>query len=76
MEQSATLGVTQDQTLIQPKAYGISPYESKGMLSDNPKVGFYEADTTRTLDNNGGNPACHQGGVAIVDNGRQEKTDI
>ena len=46
--------------------YGIGAYNSKGMLSDNPSVGFYEADTSRTLDNNGGNPACNQGGIAIV----------
>ncbi len=49
------------------ESYGISPYESKGMLSDNPKVGIYRADTSRTLDKSGGNPACHQGGVAVVE---------
>ena len=38
------------------------------MKSDNPESGIYEAKTSRTLDNNGGNPACHQGGMAIVDN--------
>ena len=37
------------------------------MLSGNPKSGFYEADTSRTLDLNGGNPCCHQGGMAIVE---------
>ena len=37
------------------------------MLSDNPKSGFYETDTSRTLDLNGGNPSCNQGGVAIVE---------
>lgn len=37
------------------------------MLSDNPKSGFYEADTSRTLDLNGGNPCCNQGGVAVVE---------
>jgi DNA (cytosine-5)-methyltransferase 1 len=36
------------------------------MKSSNPHSGVYEADTSRTLDNNGGNPACNQGGVAIV----------
>lgn len=48
------------------KAYVIGSYHSGGMLSDNPKSGFYEADTSRTLDLNGGNPCCHQGGMAIV----------
>ena len=67
-ELSATLGVSQDQTLFAPAvAYGISPYESKGMLSDNPRSGIYKADTSRTLDLNGGTPACNQGGMAIVE---------
>lgn len=47
-------------------AYGISPFCSKGMLSDNPNVGFYKAETSRTLDLNGGSPACNQGGIAVV----------
>ena len=46
--------------------YGISAYESNSMKSDNPHSGVYEADTSRTLDNNGGNPACNQGGIAVV----------
>lgn len=49
------------------KAYVIGAYHSGGMLSDNPKSGFYETDTSRTLDLNGGNPSCNQGGVAIVE---------
>ena len=49
------------------ESYGISSYESKGMLSDNPKVGIYCTDTSRTLDKSGGNPACNQGGVAVVE---------
>lgn len=53
-------------TLTQPKAYGISSDQSHAMLSDNPHAGIYEADTSRTLDLNGGNPTCNQGGVAIV----------
>ena len=47
-------------------AFGISAYESNSMKSDNPHSGCYIADTSRTLDNNGGNPACNQGGIAIV----------
>ncbi len=46
--------------------FGISAYRSHAMLSDNPKAGVYEAETARTLDQSGGNPACHQGGTAIV----------
>ena len=47
-------------------AYGIGCYNSKGMLSPNPHSGIYEADTARTLDLNGGSPACNQGGIAVV----------
>lgn len=32
------------------------------MKSQNPHSGIYEADTSRTLDLNGGSPACNQGG--------------
>ena len=49
------------------KAYVIGAYHSGGMLSDNPQSGFYEADTSRTLDLNGGNPCCNQGGMAVVE---------
>ena len=46
--------------------YGISAYESNAMKASNPKSGVYVADTSRTLDLNGGNPACNQGGMAVV----------
>ena len=48
------------------RVYGIGGYNSAGMLSPNPRAGIYEADTARTLDLNGGSPACNQGGMAIV----------
>ena len=48
--------------------YGISSYDSNSMKSGNPHSGVYEADTSRTLDANGGNPSCNQGGIAIVEN--------
>ena len=96
-ELSATLGVSQDQTLIafepgamsrvgghayedvagtvranagdnqQAVVYGIGSYDSNAMKSDNPHSGIYEADTSRTLDLNGGNPSCNQGGMAVVE---------
>jgi DNA (cytosine-5)-methyltransferase 1 len=47
-------------------AYGISPYESNAMKSNNPHSGIYEAETSRTLDLNGGSPACNQGGMMVV----------
>lgn len=46
--------------------YGICSFASNSMKSDNPHSGIYEADTSRTLDLNGGNPACNQGGIAII----------
>lgn len=48
------------------QAYGICSKDSNSMKSDNPNSGFYEADTSRTLDGNGGNPSCNQGGIAVV----------
>ena len=67
-DKSATLACSNDQTLFVPKVYGICSKDSNSMKSDNPHSGFYEAATTRTLDGNGGNPTCNQGGVAIVEN--------
>ncbi len=64
---SATISCNNDQTLFQPKVYGICSDQSHSMLSDNPHSGIYEADTTRTLDANGGNPGCNQGGMAVVE---------
>ena len=49
-----------------PVAYGICSDASNAMRSGNPDSGIYEADTSRTLDGNGGNPACNQGGIAVV----------
>lgn len=49
-----------------PKPYGFSSFDSNAMKSPNPHSGIYEADTSRTLDLNGGSPACNQGGVAVV----------
>ena len=63
---SATLGCNNDQTLFVPKVYGICSKDSNAMKSENPKSGFYEAETSRCLDANGGNPTCNQGGIAVV----------
>lgn len=65
-EKTGTLGTGNDQTIFQGAAYGICSYASNSMLSGNPHSGIYEADTSRTLDLNGGNPACNQGGIAVV----------
>ena len=47
--------------------FGIGAYNSLAWLSDNPRAGIYEADTARTLDQSGGNPTAHQGGMAVVE---------
>ena len=49
------------------EAYGICSKDSNSMKSDNPKSGFYKADSSRCLDGNGGNPTCNQGGIAVVE---------
>ena len=67
LDKSATLATNNDQYLFHPVAYGISAYESNAMKSPNPHSGVYKADTSRTLDLNGGNPACNQGGVAVLE---------
>lgn len=49
------------------QAFGISSKDSNAMKSNNPHSGIYEADTSRTIDGNGGNPGCNQGGIAVVE---------
>ena len=67
-DKSATLSCNNDQTVFVPvQAYGICSKDSNAMKSDNPHSGFYEAETSRTLDANGGNPSCNQGGIAVVE---------
>lgn len=48
------------------QAYGICSMNSNSMKSDNPNSGFYKAETSKTLDLNGGNPTCNQGGIVVV----------
>jgi len=65
-----------------PKVYGICSQGSNSMRSDNPYSGIYEAGTSRTIDRNGGDPRCNQGGMVVVEKsmciqgnliGREEK---
>lgn len=63
---NAATGASANHSGPSVMAFGISSYASHAMMSDNPHSGIYEADTARALDNNGGSPACNQGGVAIV----------
>lgn len=81
-EKSATLGRNNDQTLFVPKCYGVCSKASHSMMSDNPQSGFYEAETSRTLDRSGGDPTCNQGGICVVEpvaftqNQRDEVRDL
>ena len=81
-EKSATLGCNNDQTLFVPKCYGVCSKASHSMMSDNPHSGFYEAETSRTLDRSGGDPTCNQGGICVVEpvaftqNHRDEVRDL
>ena len=50
--------------VLQP--FGICSKDSNAMKSPNPHSGVYEANTSRTIDTSGGNPACNQGGIAVV----------
>lgn len=63
----AILGCNNDQTLFVPKCYGVCSKASHSMMSDNPHSGFYEADTSRTLDRSGGDQTCNQGGICVVE---------
>ncbi len=49
------------------KAYGACSKNSNCMKLSNPHSGFYEADTSRTLDLNGGTPSCNQGGIVVIE---------
>lgn len=53
--------------VVEHDTFGICSKDSNSMKSDNPKSGFYDAETSRTLDANGGNPTCNQGGIAVVE---------
>lgn len=66
-DRSATLGCNNDQTVFVPKVYGICSKGGNSMRSANPNSGIYEAKTVRTLDGNGGNPSCNQGGMAVIE---------
>jgi len=67
---SATYGLggnNQPFVVETPKVYGICSKKSNSMMSDNPHSGFYEAETTRTLDTSGSDPSCAQGGMVVVE---------
>ena len=68
-EVAPTLQTAGPGAVAQPKckAYGVCAKTSHAMLSDNPHSGFYEAKTSRTLDQSGGNAVCsNQGGICVL----------
>ena len=61
------VGNNQPFVLEVPTAYALCSKNSNSMQSNNPHSGIYEADASRTLDENGGNPACNQGGMIVLE---------
>ena len=53
---------TLNSTEVHAVCYAICSMASNCMKSSNPNSGIYKADISRTLDLNGGNPSCNQGG--------------
>ena len=62
-------GNNQPFVLEMPTVYALCSKNSNSMKSNNPYSGIYKADTSRTLDENGGNPACNQGGMVVLEGG-------
>lgn len=60
-------GNNQPFVLEMPTVYALCSKNSNSMKSSNPYSGIYKADTSRTLDENGGNPACNQGGMVVLE---------
>lgn len=56
-----------NQTVV----YAICSYDSNSMKSGNPHSGIYETETSKTIDNNGGNPSCYQGGIIVLEGNGQ-----
>lgn len=74
--------IEKDFKIENSKVYSLSSKGSNAMKSDNPHSGFSEVDVFRTIDTNGGNPICNQGGNVIVEfiafaqNQRNEVRDL
>ncbi len=66
-DKSATLSCNNDQTVFVPTAYGICSKHSNAMMSDNPHSGFYEAETSRTIDTSNQSPVKNQGGMVVLE---------
>ena len=73
-EKAFTIPANPMSDRAQAVVYGIGAYNSNAMKSDNPHAGIHETETSRTLDINGGSPACNQGGLAVIDLKHEEPT--
>lgn len=62
---SGRLGCNNDQSIIEPIAYGFNAIHAK-RKSRTGRYG-YETEVAKTLDTSGICPTCNQGGIAIVD---------
>lgn len=58
--------VEQHAVCSDTKGYNISSYNSNSMKSNNPHNGIKACEQSRTIDTNGNNPACNQGGTVLV----------
>ena len=67
-EKSPTLQASGPGAVAKPgaRAFGIGSQHSKGMLSDNPKAGYYGTEKSRTLCRERPDPTGNQGGICIV----------
>ena len=52
---------------MKPKVFGICSKDSNAMKSANPKSGFYEAETSRTIDTSCQSPCRNQGGMVVIE---------
>ena len=52
---------------MKPKVFGICSKDSNAMKSDNPSSGFYEAETSRTIDTSNQSPSRNQGGMVVIE---------
>lgn len=52
---------------MKPKVFGICSKDCNAMKSANPKSGFYEAETSRTIDTSCQSPCRNQGGMVVIE---------
>ena len=53
--------------VVEKQAFGICSKHSNSMMSDNPHSGFYETDTSKTIDTGSQSPCGNQGGMVVIE---------